>query len=910
MSRIATEDFSFRTLDKQKHAKITITHPLESDDFNVRRVRVREHFDEPFEIVIDLVSQKPDIDFRDLIGKSVGIGVAFGGENDRSFHGIVKTFENQETPHFQKKAVTHYRMVLVPKFWLMKLTTDCKVFQDMSVLDIVQEVLGDNEISDFEINCQQAGKTVREYCVQYNESDFDFVSRLLEEEGIFYFFKFESGKHILILTDNVDTLKDASGAEKLKVSNAKLNEYILNRVYSLNPSAKITSKDFTQRDYNMTNASALLESMQKGSPENAEQYGELYHYSGQFDHEDIPEQSRLEILTKIRLEAIEAQQSILAGTTSSPFLSVGLKFELQDHMDEKRNKKYVVKFIDHIITNDEAAAEFDDNYYFNTIHVFEDTRIYRPVKDTRKPRINSIHSAVVTGPEGEEIWTDNYGRIKIQFPWDRLGNKDEKSSCWVRVLQGWGGNNWGVLFTPRIGMEVMVTFIEGDPNRPVVTGCLYNSDHMPPYLPERVTEQMMPTKSTFKTNSSKGGDGFNEFRFEDLKGEEQIYTRAEKDYDKYVRQNMTLHVESGSVWESVDQGDRDIALYGGGDAKEKTTPEGQAHPKGAGDDFLEITTGNRSTTFLSKNGAILDSLHIIEGDRAEQIDKGNTWRINTKGNVNQYIDEGNHGELINQGNKNTSIKTGNMGIDVETGNYGVHVKTGDQVYYVETGNHYTEVTTGNHKALVDTGDYAIEIKEGNMGMTLDEGNRSTHLKSGNYNLTLDSGNQTEKVIGDVTETIIGDFTNETSGNYTLTISGNLDLNVTGAITIIAGEGISICSGGSIAMASEEGISLSSGDEMGLESGAAMELTSAADISATSGAAMSFESGAAMEMVAAADITMETEGAFEVESVAAIELSGLDVSITGEAAIELEAAADVSIAAGASVNIETAAVVIA
>ena len=915
---------AYSTQLTQDQAYLKLDHPLKEDLFNVRHIKVVETMDEPFEITAQMVSEKPDIDYKKLIGKDVTFTLDIEGK-PRYFHGVVGSFRQYATPDPNTHDVTWYELKAYPKMWLLKLASDCRVYQNQTPLDIIEQVLKDHGINDFKIQCTQCGKTAREYCVQYKETHFNFISRLMEEEGIFYYFKHEHGKHTLILGDKPTIHELAAGAEKIEYEHVTPSYPLLNLITTCDPKHKVVSLAHGMADYNMTIASTKLLSLLKnkdgvlvqegqGSAERSDafeaydstRFGENFEYPGQVDHEDIPTQERLEHLAKLRLEEMESGQSHIEGTSTVPYFMTGFKFALTKHHKPDLNKTYVLRRVIHEISSSFADSDQESHdphdipdylLYTNSFEAFEEKTTYRPARKTPRPKIESVQSAVVTGPKGEEIWTDKYGRIKVQFKWDQRGKFDEKSSCWVRVLQGWGGNNWGILFTPRINMEVMVTFLEGDPSRPLVTGCLYNSDHMPPYLPERITSEMSPTKSTIKSNSSKGGAGFNEIRYEDKKDEEQVYFRAQKDFDRYIIENVTTHIEKGSTWTSIDNGDRDIALYGQGAAKAKETPKGQAHPQGKGDDNLEITTGNRNLSFLSGFGSVLDSYYMKAGDYAYLNDKGsksfiqvegNYYRTLVKGNHDTVIGTGNQSVFIDQGEHHTTIQTGKRAFEINKGNDDVHIHTGDQLTYIETGDQKTLIDKGNIGLKIGLGNKVQNLTEGNYKVTLDKGDHSLTIGVGNMSITLSKGDKTESVNGNYTGTV--------TENYTLTILGNLDIVCKGAISVQSGK--------SISFNAAESISLTAGSAISMEAGGDISLSTAANAKVTSVQKTSVNATGAIELMSVGETTIQATAGLAASSAAiTMEAMAGGINMTSAGGIETESLSATTIASPSEIALE-------
>lgn len=877
------------SLVKQDVISLKLFSPL-SDDLVIRELRAVEELDEPFELTCIAVSTNREIDFKQIVGQPVTVQIDLD-QQSRYFNGVVGDFRQYATSDPQQEGIAHYEMRIYPRFWLLKLVSDCRVFQNISPNDIIKKVLNENGVTDLEIKCQKAGQEPREYCLQYNETTFAFISRLMEEEGAFYYFRHENGKHTMIIADEPGSCSPCPGAEQIDYEPSRSASAWLNLITKCDPKQQVVSRQTTQMDYNMTIADTELKSTIKAQEATQTKQGERFFYPGVFDDEDIPKQALLEKLTRIRLEEYERSEWAIEGQSTSPFFLPGFSFSLSQHHRADLNKNYLLRKVVH-----EAYTHLKDDpeqrdLYRNSFEAFDSSLKYRPEQDTPKPKIASTQTATVTGPDGEEIWTDKYGRIKIQFHWDRLGKKNETSSCWVRVLQGWGGNDWGILFTPRIGMEAMVTFLDGNPDRPLVTGCYYNSTHMPPYLPERVTDQMIPTMSTIKSNSSKGGQGFNELRYNDLKTQEQVYFRAEKDHDQYIIESETKHVAKGSVWESIDKGDVDIALYGDEEAVPKQYPKGQEHPVGAGDHNLEVTRGNRRTTFLSTKGAIQDTYRMIEGDRLERINTGSVNEIQDHGDHSQTILVGNKHHVIGEGDHSLIIETGNNKSVIHTGDRTFEILTGDDTSYIHEGNQYRRIETGDRKTYITTGNHALQIDIGNHCTTIHTGNHTTHIVTGNSIKNIDAGDSILTIgVGNKTEEVNGMYEGNYTTNYTLTVGGNVE--------VIAAGNISLTAGGTIAMVAGADITMVAGAAINATAGAEIALTAGADCSITSGGACTVTSGGVIDMNAGGAVITNAGGMVMVNAGGAImqEAGGI-FSIAAGGAIAITAGGLCSITAG-------------
>ncbi|MBW2646830.1 MAG: type VI secretion system tip protein VgrG, partial [Deltaproteobacteria bacterium] len=495
-----------------------------------------------------LLSENHNIKFEDIIGKNVTVSIILADGDKRFFNGIISSFsqgsgggEAGGDPHF-----SHYTATMVPWFWLLTRTADSRIFQKLSVPDIVEKIFTEKEFLDYKLLLNDSYDK-RDYCVQYRETDFNFISRLLEEEGICYFFEHEEKKHTLILADASDKFKPCPKQESARYqisAGGWLEEdviTILDKMQEIRP-AKYTINDFNF-EIPSTDLKVDVSTKQMLGPGERE----IYDYPGLYT-----KKAQGERLTTIRMEEEETKITTITGSSDCRVFTSGYKFNLTDYYREDMdNKDYVLTHIEHEVreVSDYYGASIEsmesESPYINRFKCIPFEVPYRPSRDTVKPVVIGTQTAIVVGPAGEEIYTDEHGRVKVQFHWDREGKNDENSSCWIRVSQVWAGAGWGAMHIPRIGQEVIVDFLEGDPDRPIITGRVYHGTNTPPYsLPDE------KTKSTIKSDSSLGGGGSNEIRFEDKKGEEEIYLHGQKDWTIAIEndKNQTVgHDETLSV---------------------------------------------------------------------------------------------------------------------------------------------------------------------------------------------------------------------------------------------------------------------------------------------------------------------------------------------------------------------------
>ena len=476
-----------------------------------------------------------------------------------------------------------------PWLWLLGNTTDCRIFQKMSVVEIVEEIFSKYDAAKFEKRLEGSYQP-REYCVQFDESDLDFVQRLLEHEGIFYFFEHAEGQHTLVLADSMSKLKPVPDYETVDFQPRGYpmrsdKEYMTEWL----PGTSVRPGTYVHTDYDFEKPGADLMAKSSHPFSHKEAGGENYRQPG--THLDI---GHGEAIASIRREELQAPHERARGEGNVRGLHPGCTFTLQNFPQADQNREYLVVRADMELTDPEFGGGAADGVGgFRVQLELAPTKLpFRPPRLTPRPVMRGPQTATVVGPSGEEIFTDKYARVKVQFHWDRLGKKDQNSSCFVRVSQGWAGSNWGFIQIPRIGQEVIVEFIEGDPDRPIITGRVYNGAQMPPYgLPGNATQ------SGFKSNSSKGGGGWNEFRFEDKAGQEEVYFQAQKDHTLLIKNDRSKLVQH----DQADRIDHDAKHSVGVDLDEdvgnnKTTSVGVNRTVRIGSNDTETVGVDRSLT--------------------------------------------------------------------------------------------------------------------------------------------------------------------------------------------------------------------------------------------------------------------------------------------------------------------------
>jgi type VI secretion system secreted protein VgrG len=579
----------------QENRIISLETPLGADTLLLQGFTGSEGISRMFRFHLDLLSENRSIAFGNIIGKQVTVKISLAGSNERYFNGYVSRFAQSGSD----VRFAHYQMEVVPWLWFLTRNADCRIFQNLTIPDIIQQVFKDRGFTDFK-NSLTGSFEPREYCVQYRETDFNFVSRLMEQYGIFYYFEHNENKHTLVLGNSPTAHQACPGQPKARYNTTIGYWDDEDVITGWHMEQELRTGKYSLTDYNFeTPSTSLLSSDPTVFSVDGNNAFEIYDYPGIY-----LTKSQGDNLTKIRMQEEEAPHVVVTGASVCRAFTSGYKFTLSEHYRNDMNQDYLLTEVQHMasVGNSYTFADTErGETYSNQFTCIAASVPFRPPRVTPKPFVQGPQPALVVGKSGEEIWVDKYGRVVVQFYWDRVGKDNEKSSCWVRVSQPWAGKNWGAMWIPRIGQEVLVSFLEGDPDRPLITGRVYNAEQMPPYtLPDH------QTVSTFMSRSSKnGGTGnYNEIRFEDKKGDEQIFMNAEKDMDlrvekdsrEYVGANRHLIVKTNQ--QELVEGDK------------------SGHVKG---NHLEKIDGDMSLT--------------VSGDQSEKVGGGYSFQ------VGQSIDE-------------------------------------------------------------------------------------------------------------------------------------------------------------------------------------------------------------------------------------------------------------------------------
>ncbi len=619
------------------------------DDWVIRKAIVNEQTGRLSEIRVEALCKKQDVKLQDLLGQSMSIVLTDAAGDTRSFSGIVAGV----TKLALRGGLVHLLFDVRPWFWLLTKTTDSRIFQNMTVIEIIQKIIGEHGFGADLQNKTSETYLQREYTVQYRESDFDFLSRLMEQEGIYYFFDYPTvSEEKLVLCDSKSAHKSLPRGSTLDIivgsgSDQKTDDSITSFQYGERISQGLV--EFNDWDFEKPNAKPTVRG--NGQLSQKHSYKKLEHYDYPGHHRSNTNLGKAH--GTAYMDGEEQQSRPVSGTSTVWRLATGYLFKAGER-DDVKGFEYLIKGATHymqatdayddtalthegtsvnIVTDVDNYLEFPDyaqDIYASSFDALDSSIHCRSPQVTPWPEISGLQTAIVTGPSGEEIYTDKYGRIKVQFHWDREGKKDEKTTCWVRVVTPWSGKNWGMIHIPRIGQEVVIQFEEGNPDRPICTGMLYNADTMPPYaLPANATKSGIVTR-TSKEGSTKT---FNELMFEDKKDAELVRFQAQKDHEKLVKNKSTITIG----YDELDKGGN-----GGDGCLSQVVKKNVDETIKEGDHTFKIETGSQTVE--------------IKTDQTETIEGKSTRTVT-----------GNNTETIKTGNKTTTVNTGNIQVDAKSG---------------------------------------------------------------------------------------------------------------------------------------------------------------------------------------------------------------------------------------------------
>jgi len=505
---------------------LRIDTPLGPDALLLRSVSGQEAISQLFHFQLELLSEDDSISFDAIVGKSVTLHIQTL-DSERGLNGFISRFSQGG----RDERFTYYRAEMVPWLWFLTRTADCRIFQKMTAPDIIKKIFDETGFSDYALRLYGSFRK-RDYCVQYRETDFNFVSRLMEEEGICYFFEHDKQgtKHTLVLGNDAAAHQPCPDQPKARCDFSPGNWHPDDVVYEWRLEEEYRPNAWTHTDYNFETPSTSLLATVKDDGKY-----EIYDYPGFYQKKGDGDQ-----IAKTRLQETVAFKNRATGKSNCRCLTTGATVELTDHYRKDTNQKWLLTAIHHECTMGGtyvSGGNEEGFFYTNTFEAVPASVPFRPARVTPKPSVQGCQTAVVVGPGGEEIYPDQYGRVKVQFFWDRLGKKNENSSCWIRVSYPWAGKGWGAIHIPRIGQEVIVDFLEGDPDQPIIVGRVYHAENMPPWPLDA-----KKTISGFKSNSTIGGGGYNEISMDDTKGTELINIHAQYDQHKKIEHDEVVSV--------------------------------------------------------------------------------------------------------------------------------------------------------------------------------------------------------------------------------------------------------------------------------------------------------------------------------------------------------------------------------
>jgi type VI secretion system secreted protein VgrG len=588
----------------------------------VVRFALQEAISSPFELALDVAAV--DLDMEALLGQSALLTIA-GEAAPRLVQGIV--YEVEHIGHTREFDL--YEIKVGPWAHLLLHRADCRIFQDKTTEQIVTEVLTRAGLQRDRFRFSLAARyEPRNYCVQYRETDLAFVSRLLEEDGICYWFEHEEEGHVWVMADNASAHPAIPGDSRVWFNPPHGTVQDREHVKSFRFGGRIRSGAVSLRDFNLHKPDQAMQ-VKETAKSRAEL--EVYDFPGEYQEPGRAGPHEGQALAKIRLEELQASRRQGSGVSDCARLTPGMTMSIAGHPQGELNATYRIVEVRHKGEQPQVLDQDgqEPSSYENSFTVTEAKVPFRPARRTPRPVMRGLQSAVVVGPEGEEVHVDKHGRVRIQFHWDREGAFDETSTCWVRVSQLWAGNGWGAMFIPRIGHEVLVDFLEGDPDRPVITGRIYHGQNEVPYpLPEQ------KTKSTIKSDSSLGGGGYNELRFEDKKHEEQIFLHAERNIDVRVNNDAfstvwnDSHVTVGHA-DGGKAGDSFVTLFH--DHHLTIHRDTKAHLGGD----VELLVGGIDGPGRVDVHVRSDKLEQIDGDRHEHVLKSANEKVD--GSVSRIV---------------------------------------------------------------------------------------------------------------------------------------------------------------------------------------------------------------------------------------------------------------------------------
>lgn len=616
--------------------------PLGEDKLLVNKFSGTEKMSELFKFDLELVSTDFTIQSEQMLGQNVTVGIRhIDGENFRYFNGHISKF----TPIRHDGRLAYYHAEMVPWLWFLSLTQGCQIYQDKTLVEVITDTFTKHGYNDFNFNVTDRHKPW-ENCCQYQESAFEFVSRLMEIEGMYYFFKHEEGKHTLMIVDHMSAhtpcpFQSTFSYEHETGQGATRDD---DTILSSNMRKIVKPNKYAHKDYNFKIPQNPLEITKKVQRDTGvDRELEVYDYPGEYE---LP--SDVTDWGDLRMEEQETDHTIAEGTGTGRAMMPGYRFQLKQHDRPEQNIDYLLVSVTHKGQEGSFGAGMDDQEadYTNSYVAQPSSVQFRPTMKTDEPKIASTQTAFVVGPPGEEIYTDEWGRVRVKFHWDRRpGDENGNSSCWIRVMQPWGGPRYGHIWIPRVGMEVIVTFLEGDPDRPLITGCVYHQNNRPPY-PLPANKEW----SGVKTRSTKGGtqDNYNEIRLVDSIGQELFRLQAERDLHIFVKNDRSEYIL------------QDRFLDVGQDRHERIENDSTLTVSG---DQTEEVEGDKNITVDG------DFAEDIQGDTSLHNEQDLDWQVDgdARLTVTGDLHIKSKGKLILEADGGLTVKSGDAFFDIKDG---------------------------------------------------------------------------------------------------------------------------------------------------------------------------------------------------------------------------------------------------
>jgi type VI secretion system secreted protein VgrG len=652
---------------------MTMTSPLGTDVLIPIALTAHEAISQPFQFDVTAVSQSGVIDANQLLNNPACVTLQDAGAPVRYFHGIVQSVTADRKIRSETAADEYqfYRLRLVPRLWFLGQTTDCRVRETMSAGDIIKAMFTDAGLTDYS---GPPDSSTRQYTIQYNETDLHLATRLMEEEGWFYFFQHSDSTHTLVIANQNSAFQAISGATLYYDGGVNAPE----RLQDFNVSSATVRGKMTLADYEPVSPTSQLQSaqptvLQTGGAASRDDFrwptGVSYtnesgtdpsaNASTNINNEGTVVTNR----AKWEMEAAEALATLYDGACRYGSLVPGGTFTVTAVQDTTYNGTYVVRSVTHVASDDTWLNQSSTADYSNRFVAFNSSTTWRQPIVTPRPRMNGVYTALVMGPQtpagtapqvqstadGAEIYTDDMARVKVRFYWDWRQESTGGGAVWARVIQPWAGKGWGAQFLPRVGTEVAVAFVDGDPDRPIVIGGLYNGTQAPIYLTTDKNKSGLRTRSTMQGSTT----NFSELTFDDTKGSELIFMHAEKDLFTEVENDQTLTVGM----QNPAQGNRIVTVW-----QNETVDIKQNQ---------SITVENNQTIEVTQNR----DLTVKQGNSTFTVSEG-THSETIKGDTSLTVQQGNNSVTVSQGNNSMTVSTGNDSLTVSTGNYSININSG------------------------------------------------------------------------------------------------------------------------------------------------------------------------------------------------------------------------------------------